>query len=321
MFYVTLACNLRCHHCYVGNEWLDSAKYFDRQDAGDILHHFGSGGLDRLTILGGEPTLYPYLSQLVTQSRNYKIREMRMTTNAVDLKYFDMKTIVPGDFDHISISMDGHTRDIHESIRGPKSFDNTLGNLVRLLKKGFTIHVTYTVTGRNIDSIYEAVRFFNDLGVKEMNFHLVSMIGNAKNNLDLFVRPTVWRNVRRELRNLKNVRGMDLRVPLMYLTKEEYEAELDNGYKSFVYGSYHSDGGHRIIIYPNGMVYMSCDLTGTEFNFAYYDNRTFRLNRSRNEVSMQMEMPSLSDPSTQLLGKETEGYIPLSISYKELIKY
>ncbi|MDP2860613.1 MAG: radical SAM protein [bacterium] len=321
MFYVTQRCNLRCKTCYVGNEWLSSGETYSEEEAKLILRHFGSAGLDRLTFLGGEPVLYPHITDLILLANQFEIKERRMTTNAIELRYLDLTRLKGNELSHISISLDGITSEIHELIRGGGTFNKTVGNIRRLINHGFVVYGNFTVTGLNKHQAIDSVRFFKDLGVKEVNFHLVSMIGNAAKHPELYIQPSEWVEIRKQLESLRGVSGITMRIPLMFVTPEKYEELINGGgYYPFQKRSYHSDTGQRIVLYPNGKVYMSCDLTGTEYNFATFRDGIFTLKDGVNELTLTESNPENADPSSDLLSIDTQGFIRLSISYKETIK-
>jgi MoaA/NifB/PqqE/SkfB family radical SAM enzyme len=317
--YLHTVCNLRCDHCYIGNEWLNQGWSFEKSEAAALLDHFSRDGLDRLTFIGGEPTLYPHLTDLIKQTQQYDIAERRITTNGVTLKYFDEGRLDPDDLDHVSFSFEGHTAELHEDIRGEGTFDPAVENLKHLQERGFETNINYTVTSKNIGSIEQAIAFFGDLGVGEINFHLISMVRNAADNPELAVSPADWLRVRRKLETCSPPEGTELRIPKMFVTPDEYE---QSDYRPFQEGSYHTDGqrGHRIIMYPNGKVYMSADLTGTDYNFAVYEDGAFELSSAPNELSVLERDETITDPSAHLLDKQTDGLIPVSVSYKEIIE-
>ncbi len=62
--YVTYRCNLRCSHCFVGNN-LNLNSHFDVEDLRALLHHLHTWQTEEVTFLGGEPTLYPSLIEAV----------------------------------------------------------------------------------------------------------------------------------------------------------------------------------------------------------------------------------------------------------------
>ena len=318
MFFTTLSCNLRCKTCYVGDEWLKSGIRFDQNEGLSLLHHFASRGLDRLTFLGGEPLTDPNITEYILAASKYKIKEKRLTTNALELGHLDLSRLKGDSLDHITISFDGITKEKHEHIRGPLTFDRTLKNLEILKKHGFRIHANLTVTGYNKDEIINSVKFFKELGVKEVNYHLVSIIGNAKKHSELKITPKEWIDIRQQLENIEDVKGITLRIPYMYVTKAEYDRLVaEEKYYPIQKKSYHSKDGQRIVIYPNGKVYISCDLTGSEYNFASYKDCKFSVLKNLNELSYYKQKSQLPDVSSNLLSLESNGFVRLSISYKE----
>src|SRR5215469_10122772 len=103
--YVTLACDLRCQYCYIypflqkakDVSELMSRRFLDRLV--DYLIEDGNG-LDRMTFLGGEPTLHPEITEMVNDAAGKNIKELRMTTNGVGLHHLDLARLKKRAFDH-----------------------------------------------------------------------------------------------------------------------------------------------------------------------------------------------------------------------------
>ena len=320
MFFTSLNCNLRCKTCYVGNKWLNSGLSFSKEEGLSLIKYFASRGLDRLTFLGGEPFINPYITDFVLLANKYKIKEKRLTTNGLDLGFFDLKRLKGNELDNITISFDGITKEKHEFVRGPNTFEKTLNNVKILKDHGFNLHANFTVSGLNKDQVVDSVAFFKKLGFTEVNYHLISIIGNAKKYPAFKIYPQEWIDIRKQLEKIKNVKGITLRIPYMYVSHEEYK-ELINKKKYYPIQekSYYSQDGQRIVLYPNGKVYISCDLTGTDFNFAIYKNGKFSVLKNINELSLFKQTSENPDISSYLLNLDNQGFVRLSISYKENI--
>lgn len=318
MFFVNTNCNLNCKHCYVGKDKQRNIQ-FKRVEAMELLTFFANNGLDRLTFLGGEPSIYPHLAELIRIASTYNISEKRITTNGIDLNFIE--SITPLDLDHISFSVDGHTPELHEFLRGKGTFNKVIQSIKIAQDKGFVTNVTCTVNGINKDYVEEGLLFFKRLGINEVNFHLTSMIGNAKDHAELYVRPSDWVDLRKKLvQPNEQLQGLKLRLPLMFVDKEEYKKEITLGYSCLINKSYHSPtGGHRLLLYPTGKVYVCCMLSSSDFNFSYFRNKTFLPNPSINELCELRKTPQHPCIATKLLNTPTEGYIPLCISYKKNI--
>src|SRR5205823_4881088 len=63
VLYINSQCNLRCSHCYVGNELLNASVYYSLASILDFIADLPP--LDRVTVLGGEPFYHPRLREVV----------------------------------------------------------------------------------------------------------------------------------------------------------------------------------------------------------------------------------------------------------------
>ncbi len=317
MFFINTNCNLSCKHCYVGQDKKRNVK-FEKDEARNILRFFGEKGLERLTFLGGEPSIHPNIVELIKVSSEYSIDERRITTNGINIDFIN--NIDPKDLSHISFSLDGHNSMLHEFLRGKGTFQKTLNNIKKAQDKGFITNITYSVNGLNKNYVIEGLDFFHNLGINEINFHLTSMIGDAKGNDLLYVEPKEWIELRKKIISSSNLSGLKLRIPLMFVDKSEYKQELAEGYSCLIDGSYHSkEKGNRILLYPTGKVYTCCKLSSSGFNFGFFRNGIFLPNPSNNELCEFRKNPKHPCIASKLLEEKTDGYIPLCISYKKKV--
>lgn len=227
-------------------------------------------GLDRTTLLGGEPTLHPQITEIANEMADRPIRERRMTTNATSLNRLKLDQLRPDAFDHVSLSVDGITAEVNDATRGRGTFKKILGTLALYHEAGVRLSVNYTMTQRNLSTMRDAAAFFAGQGVAIVNFHCASLTGNALSNPELVIPPLDWVEARDELLDdattrPENYAGALLRVPYTYLTPTQM-TEL--GYEPIQERNYHSpQGGHRLIVLPptaisRGLCYMSSDLIG-----------------------------------------------------------
>lgn len=332
--YITLLCDLRCRYCYMYD--------FLSKDAMDVMTddfyyklvtHFAeeTTGLDRHTFLGGEPTKHPSITEFANYVGGLNVSEKRMTTNGISTHELKLNELDPDAFDHVSVSIDGHNSTVNDITRGTNTFKKIIATIAEYRDAGIKTSVNYTVTGKNIKEVLNAPSFFHGLGVNILNFHVVSNIGNALNNqeLSLSVNPLEWIKQRNLLMETQNLPGLTLRIPYMYLTKEEVDTL---GYKPIQERNYHSpNGGYRLIVFPptekgKGYCYMSADLVGIEgAHIASIDKEgTFHWNSDpRNEWLVYQNSKS-TDVSSDLRGESVytnHGVIPVSISYKKTIVF
>ena len=126
VFYLDSFCNLRCKHCYIGNELLK--QHFDYEPNSIIKFLSQYDSLDRITILGGEPFLYKNINFILSKVNSFNINEKRITTNLTDISLLDTNILLNGDY-RLAVSIDGHNQSLHDSIRGKNTFIKTLATI------------------------------------------------------------------------------------------------------------------------------------------------------------------------------------------------
>lgn len=336
--YITLACDLRCRYCYMFNYLAKANNQTEIMQPEFLLsmaEYFAkySGGLDRMTLLGGEPTLHPTITQICNEAGNLPIKELRMTTNGIGTHCLDLDKLNPGVFDHISISIDGVDSQTNDATRGKGAFDRIIHTIGLYKQAGIPVSINYTVTNKNIRALRDIIPFFADKGVSIINLHRASLDGNAYSNQDILVDAQSWVVARDDLFSFIKEKGgsypnLKIRVPYTFLTQEQI------GYLGYVpiqEQNYHSpQGGHRLIVFPptekgEGLCYMSSDVIGQpnaelgkvdengNFSWNAYDsNEMIAYRRS-------MSMNVSTDIKGQTEGVESLNLLRVSHSFKAVI--
>lgn len=104
--YVTYRCNLRCTHCFMGPK-LDEAAHFDFGLLKKLIETAPSWGTEEITFLGGEPTLFPHLSQAIRLVQESGVRARIVTNGQKSFEKF-MSVFDGTDYPHICFSIDGN---------------------------------------------------------------------------------------------------------------------------------------------------------------------------------------------------------------------
>ncbi len=268
VLYINSACNLRCKHCYVGDALLNAGVTYSSADIIDLVNQFEH--LDRLTIVGGEPLLHPGINDLIAGLPYHKIGLIRLTTNLTTLAKFDCEALAKSNIT-ICVSLDGHNAEIHDHIRGSGAFEATRRNLDRLLELDFDIEVTHTISSINLPYFYDFVSMCKHVGIRQLNLHRISLQGNAMSNSALAVSASQWVEFRDILElsfagaRLGEPEGrIHVRYPVLFVTSVQFEKMLRGGeYHHHINGSFYGNGD-RLVLYPDGRLYISSEAFGTE---------------------------------------------------------
>lgn len=322
VLYITGKCNLRCKHCYIGNELLNKNQFYSMESILYTLENFLP--LDRLTIIGGEPFLHPNITKLLSKISTMSIKEKRISTN---LTYLPAEIIseLPIKGIRFCVSIDSHKKIGHNFLRGNGVFEEMLKNLKLLVNKGCDIEINHTVTRININDITKLINFLKLHGIKRLNLHLLSIMGNANNHHYLKVSPTKWRKLISFLRENNSINGtLSIRYELAYATSEEYnKLQNQNLYKHHSEGSFYTENTtkHRIVIYPDKKIYISSEAFSTESYIAQFvKDKTLFNSEKTNEIFLSKNATfNISDIRNTRTG-DKQYPIALSVSYRESVK-
>ena len=170
-------CNWFCDHCYYGSSSSDSLVS-DYQDpierpsvhgdmpmriAQDIVYQCRPAGVQRVTLQGGEPFLYPHLRDVAETVKEQGMLAA-IPTNGVLIDDRALEWI-PELLDFIFISIHG-PREFHdEFVHARGAFDRSMRAAIACHERGVRTAVISSVSERNIGSILELTKQLDDVGV------------------------------------------------------------------------------------------------------------------------------------------------------------
>ena len=180
--YVNYVCGLRCSHCFVG-ELLNTNSEMDLSLAISIVDKCVISKVKSITLLGGEPTLYKYISYLINYIVNKDI-EVRIVTNAQKSFHRLVEKLCPDTLNklHVCFSVDGSTDKVHNAIRGKGTFQNLLKS-IRLAKKlKMSTSAITSISKDNYFDTFRIIDFCTNNEMKYVNIHYVTDRGFAEKN-------------------------------------------------------------------------------------------------------------------------------------------
>jgi MoaA/NifB/PqqE/SkfB family radical SAM enzyme len=320
VFYINSKCNLRCKHCYVGNELLSSNFEYSYDDFRYILGQFAQ--LDRLTLLGGEPLLHSQVNAILQYVGSRSITEKRVTTNLTCLRDEHIQSLVDSGF-RICVSLDGVDQFTNDLIRGKGTFDTVINNLRLLRSHTNNIEITHTLSKLNVSTFEQFVTLLRDIGIRRLNLHRMNARGNALLISEEVLSPTEWRAFISKLETMrgKNAETINVRYELGFATESEYEElKQADGYRVHGVKSFYVTGNRgRIVLYPDRRVYISSEAFGTEafIGFLETDN-IFHFNESSmNEIALSQQGLEIGPIVNPLLKGDENFPKTLSVSYRK----
>ena len=158
---LTTECNLSCPFCYVdkSKRWM-----FNPALAKSIVDNAAEEDTLAVSFGGGEPSLYPYLEDVLRFTHEKTPLAVGMTSNCTE-ELVKLTPSISRYVDFLRISMDG-IRDTYYSHRGIP-FEDFVKRLKYLLGY-YKIGINYLVDETTIDDLDEAFSMMRDWGVREL---------------------------------------------------------------------------------------------------------------------------------------------------------
>jgi molybdenum cofactor biosynthesis enzyme MoaA len=326
--YLTDECNLRCVHCLYKPNLLfhNTEKQIKLETALDLLSNFRKMGASKLTLMGGEPTLYGKsagyapLFKLIKESKELGYEYIRIDTNG----QFQKSLLQNEDFhkiDEISFGLDGYTSAINDQLRGKGAFQKCVSNIKESVKLGYKVDITTCIhkglSGRDTNkklALDEMILFASSLGINRINFHDLFKTGIPRDswtgNVDISF--LEWQEIYEEIHaNIKNEKySIPVRLPRCFISHEEFESNSD------YFGYCPAKLGERVLVHPNGIIRICSLMIGTPYGVArYYDNKIVWDDSPTNELN-NFDLKNNTPCSNQNNQKFQGNNVALCVSFK-----
>jgi len=171
---LTRRCNNHCLFCHDTDRHDGTAVPLEQVSA--EIRAGRERGATRLVLSGGEPTIHPAFLDAVALGRRAGYRWVQAISNGRMFAYdlFTRRAVAAG-LDEATISMHGHTAELHDALAGaPGAFAQGLRGLRNLQAAGRVVSVDVVVCRPNVRHLADILRFFLGLGVREFDLlHLV----------------------------------------------------------------------------------------------------------------------------------------------------
>lgn len=162
---LTEACNLRCLHCYEGDEHKDILK--ERLTFNqwlNILDQLKELGCKNVEFIGGEPTVYPYFFELLEYACSIGLN-VDVYSNLL-LFTDEIADFIKHNKIRVHFSLYGSNSGIHDSITGKKgSFEKTLYWVRKLNEKGVVIIPAISILRHNQDDYDNMIDLMKSIGL------------------------------------------------------------------------------------------------------------------------------------------------------------
>lgn len=238
--FLTQRCTRNCSYCFMAKE--EYSFDMPRKIRKAALEYAINNRYGAVTLIGGEPLLYPDLLECIDEVNSYGLRCSLSTAGTMDKAV--LQTVLAKNLDDITVSLDSAEEQINDTMRGQEAFSTAVNTIKYALKLGADVRVTATIHQKNKNKLPELIMFLREIGVFQVDFHLMSNNGNAKALRDLGLSPAEYMLLRRELESL-HLSGIGLSFPYIWVETDSEEYKNNSGYCDIC-------ERNRLSIMPNG---------------------------------------------------------------------
>ncbi|MBI3894343.1 MAG: radical SAM protein [Acidobacteria bacterium] len=197
---LTWKCNLKCKHCYVGNNMLLAPPLaFDEWVC--IIQELKNLNVPRIAFLGGEPILFKYFFDLsqVARDQGFKILT---STNGTQIDRQTARSIKQAGYTEVDVSLDGGLPSTHEALRGYGTFRKTLQGIRFLLEESLSVKTATVLHKSNFREVLEIAKIAEQMGVEHCFFNNLVPGGHGAD---------LWRSERLDTAELEEVKRVVFR--------------------------------------------------------------------------------------------------------------
>ena len=320
--YITDNCNLTCTQCLY-KPWLRKNGEIPEDVALFLLDKFKELGAIKLSLIGGEPTLYgasndhkPLLA-VIKSAKDLGYEYVRLDTNG---QFFPelLSRIEFKMLDEITFSVDSHLDVVNDSLRGETSFLKALENIKESVRLGYNADITCCVHRGNIGLdlggellIESMIRFAQEIGIKRINFHPLFKMDIPRDDwageTDISLKS--WLELYEEIRKRADAGKykIQVRIPRRFVVQEEFDTSQK------YYGYCPVKFGERVLVHSNGLIQVCALRIGTPWAIARFNSQGIFWENEMNELDgFDLQKPTPCTNQKRDFGTA----IPLCISFK-----
>lgn len=174
-----MPCNQRCIMCVPNGRHPDnSLPYESFLELFEQIRPYA----EHITLIGGEPLLYPYIGPVLDLLSQHRIA-VTINTNATRLNGDLVRKLLNLHELHLKCSIDAATRETYYRIRGTDVFDRVVDNIRCFAAEaggrgGMHVVPVYVVMRRNLREVLPFLRLFRDAGLERIEFHPVRHVSD-----------------------------------------------------------------------------------------------------------------------------------------------
>ena len=184
---LTYACNLKCSFCYAASEVFDRPATMSLAEGKRSVDFLESIGIQSFTLLGGEPTIYKHLVELVEYSHSKGMGPWVVTNGTRICEENFASRLVEAGLKGGCISLHGHSPEEHDqAVKIPGSYNSAMKAIAMAVENDWPLFPMFTVMDSNMPSIMKVVNALREVGCRKIyiNYGLPNIVRELDTGID-----------------------------------------------------------------------------------------------------------------------------------------
>lgn len=209
---LTYNCNNKCIWCYANSNNITENKTLNPKFENGVVKLLSDLNLKKIILIGGEPTLYKNLPNLISKFNSKNI-PVGMVTNGRKLKdYHYLKELKEAGLQGFSISIEGHNSTSHDSITMSKgSYNETIQGIENAKRLGLPFSTNTVICKENVSNLEKIVDSLEDK-TKSITFNFCGDCINEEANNKLIIHPYETAKAFQNIYNYSKEKGLSIKL-------------------------------------------------------------------------------------------------------------
>lgn len=175
---LTYRCDNNCSHCY--NARPRSMPSLGIEEWKQVVDRVWDLGIPHIVFTGGEPTLIPFLPELVAYAEEKGIITGLNTNGRKLAEPGFVQALIDAGLDHVQITLESHDLEIHDAMVAAKgAWEETVSGIRNVLKTRLYVMTNTTMLAHNSPTITDTLRFLGELGVPTVGLNALIYSGKG----------------------------------------------------------------------------------------------------------------------------------------------
>jgi len=181
LWQITQSCNYSCNYCIFFAEQGIVAGELTTPEVFETLNSLKSKKFTHLKYTGGEPFVRKDFIDILAKSAELGFT-VDVSTNGSLITAAKARMINEYNLRMMHVSVDGHTQQIHESVRGRDTYHRTLNGIQHLKDNGVYVRIGTVIFKANETHLDQMVQSAASMGADEIIFSFMEPVGRLHGN-------------------------------------------------------------------------------------------------------------------------------------------